>query len=320
MVHAIWNAYPEIKEQLYLVRELMIKELTPTHPDVQKVIKEYIQSSGKFFRAGICLLFAHYRGHLDEKILYRAASIEILHLATLIHDDVIDDADTRRNLPTMHYQHSNRIAIYAGDYLLAYSARLAKKGYTKDLPNDFGNERLLELILAGELRQLMHQYDSNLTLTGYLKQIRGKTAQLFGLSAQAGIMQQNSTIMELRNAYQAGIALGMAFQLADDLIDYEWLSEQSGKPRYQDVQNGIYTAPVLYAKQRDKKVSELLNNNVWDDENLSQLHHVLKSTNALADTQALCQRYLDKCDERLRKLFTEKQCESFNAVVKQVFA
>lgn len=319
MVHVIWDAYPEIKEQLHLVRELMIKELTPTHPDVQKVIKDYIQSSGKFIRAGICLLFAHYRGILDEKMLYRAASIEILHLATLIHDDVIDNADTRRNLKTIHHQYSNRIAIYAGDYLLAYSGRLAKKGYTNELPSDFGNERLIELILAGELRQLMHQYDSNITLSGYLKQIRGKTAQLFGLSAQAGVLQRNSTALEIRNAYQAGIALGMAFQLADDLIDYEWLSQQSGKPQYQDVQNGIYTAPVLFAKKRDKQVSELLAKNEWNDTSLAILHNILKNTNALLDTRDLCQRYLQKCEQRLMKLFTQTECQSFNQIVQQVF-
>lgn len=319
MVHVIWDKHPEIKEQLYLVRELMIKELTPTHPDVQKVIKEYIESSGKFIRAGICLLFASYRGQLDEKMLYRAASIEILHLATLIHDDVIDNADTRRNIQAMHQQYSNRIAIYAGDYLLAYSARLAKKGYTNDLSSEFGNERLIELILAGELRQLMHQYDNNLTLSGYLKQIRGKTAQLFGLSAQAGVLQKDSTVFELRNAYQAGIALGMAFQLADDLIDYEWLSQQSGKPQYQDVQNGIYTAPVLFAKQRDKKVSELLAINVWDDESLVRLHNILKDTQALLDTKQLCQRYLQKCDQRLTKLFSAEQCQSFKELIEIVF-
>lgn len=319
MVHAIWDAYPEIKEQLYLVRELMIKELTPTHPDVQKVITEYIQASGKFIRAGICLLFAQYKGHLDEKILYRAASIEILHLATLIHDDVIDEADTRRNLKAIHHRYSNRIAIYAGDYLLAYSGRLAKKGYTQDLPNNFSNDHFLELILSGELRQLMHQYDTHVTLSKYLKQIRGKTAQLFGLSAQAGLLQKDATATELRNAYQAGIALGMAFQLADDLIDYEVLIQDSGKPQYQDVQNGIYTAPVLFAQQRDKRVSELLVKNEWDDVSLLTLHNILKNTNALQDTKKLYQRYLQKCEQRLMKLFTKEQCQAFKMLMASVF-
>lgn len=319
MVHAIWDEYPEIKEQLYLVRELMIKELTPTHPDVQKVITEYIQASGKFIRAGICLLFAYYTGNLDDKILYRAASIEVLHLATLIHDDVIDEADTRRNLEAIHKRHSNRIAIYAGDYLLAYSGRLAKKGYTSDLTSDFGNERLIELILAGELRQLMHQYDSNLTLPKYLKQIRGKTAQLFGISAQAGIINKDTSTSELRNAYQAGLALGMAFQLADDLIDYECLIQDSGKPQYQDVQNGIYTAPILFAQQRDKRVVELLVKNEWNETTLILLHDILKNTDALLDTKQLCQRYLKKCEYRLRKLFTNDQCVSFSRLIDIVF-
>lgn len=319
MVHPIWNAYPEIEKQLQRVREIMLNELTPTHQDVRQTIEQYINASGKFIRAGICLLFAQYSGQVNEQVLYRAASIEILHLATLIHDDVIDNADTRRSLLTMHQQYSNRIAIYAGDYLLAYSARLAKKGFDENIPRHVVNDRLLELVLSGELRQLMNQYNTELTLNMYLKQIRGKTAQLFGLSAQAGVLSVNSTAQTLNDAYQAGIALGMSFQLTDDLIDYEWESIQSGKPQYQDVQNGIYTAPVLFAKMRHKQVAELLSQNHWQRESLAQLHHLLEETQAIVETRRLSERYMARCYKRMKKLFTLEQCHHFSHLVSAVF-
>ena len=125
------------------------------------------------------LLFAQaVEGRIDESKLYFAAGIEVLHLATLIHDDVIDHADVRRGVDAIHQQYSNRIAIYAGDYLLAYAGRLALIG-TEKLNVDkeafgFTNRRVIARILAGELSQLMNQNKSTMTMKDYLKQIKGK--------------------------------------------------------------------------------------------------------------------------------------------------
>ncbi|MBS4770294.1 polyprenyl synthetase family protein [Carnobacteriaceae bacterium zg-ZUI240] len=318
MVHHIWDSHPTIKEQLNKVQSIMLNELTPTHPDVLETVKSYILSSGKFIRAALCILFAEQSGHLNEKTLYRAASIEILHLATLIHDDVIDRSDTRRNLPSFHQQFDNRIAIYAGDYLLAYSARLAKKGYVDGIES-FGNDRILELVLSGELRQLMHQYDKTITLAQYLKQIRGKTAQLFGLATQAGVLYEGVTPSTLRNAYQAGIALGMAFQLHDDLIDYSWDKNVSGKPRFQDIQNGIYTAPVLYSGSYEAWSRYIPENNKWSIEDLTTLLHHLESSGALFKTRALMEKYLARFNKRVHQLFDDKATDSVQLLLKQLF-
>ncbi len=124
------------------------------HPAVTAKIVEYVEAPGKYLRAGLCLLFAQMtEGKISRSKLYFAAHLEVLHLATLIHDDVIDGADKRRGVEVAHQQFSNRIAIYTGDYLLAYSGRLLGKGLrfldvTQDDLN-LGNDKLMETILRG---------------------------------------------------------------------------------------------------------------------------------------------------------------------------
>lgn len=317
MVHPLWDSQPYIKEQLHKVQEIMLRELTPTHSDVLATVREYILSSGKFIRAGLCLQFAHENNSLDERALYRAASIEVLHLATLVHDDVIDAADTRRNLITFHKKFDNRVAIYAGDYLLAYSARLAKKGAVHEVEY-VGNDRILELVLSGELRQLMNQFNTALTINGYLKQIRGKTAQLFGLAAQAGVVSKGVSAKRLNQAYQAGIALGMAFQLQDDLIDYESTLRDSGKPRFQDVQNGIYTAPLLLSGTVETW-KKYIRNGVWTQEDMDTLYAHIQQSGAIEKTKQLIHNYQNRFSKRVMQVFPTCNISQFNAVFWKLF-
>ncbi|ABP92925.1 Geranylgeranyl pyrophosphate synthase [Streptococcus suis 98HAH33] len=234
MVHQIWNTYPEIERGLEEVKSIILSEMMVLHPAVTAKIVEYVEAPGKYLRAGLCLLFAQMtEGKISRSKLYFAAHLEVLHLATLIHDDVIDGADKRRGVTAAHQQFSNRIAIYTGDYLLAYSSRLFGKGLRllevsrDDL--DLGNDKLMETILRGELSQLLNQFDANMTMKAYLKQIQGKTAFLFGLACQLGSFVPGQSRKDSSMAFRSGQALGMAFQLRDDLIDYQLDVAESGK-------------------------------------------------------------------------------------------
>lgn len=323
MVHPIWNDYPSVQAGLIEVKKIIKEGLRIDHPQVKEKINDYLDGSGKFVRAGLVLLLAQASdGKIEDSKLYFAASIEVLHLATLIHDDVIDQADTRRGLETLHSTFSNRIAVYAGDYLLAYSSRLAVMGSErmknagsedKNLPFD---HRLIERILAGELAQLMNQYQYDMTMKAYLKQIKGKTAFLFALSCQSGVSSFPTHKENLRLAYQAGLAIGMAFQLSDDLLDYRVSKEQMGKPALQDIQNGIYTAPLLLAMQKDQELVGMLKNQgerTWSDELLTEVEERISKTGAYNQTQLLVDKYLKKCQSALSKL------ELTNLVDMQVF-
>ncbi|HFR3857861.1 TPA: polyprenyl synthetase family protein, partial [Streptococcus suis] len=309
MVHQIWNAHPEVKQGLEEVKSIILSEMMVLHPAVTSKIVEYVEAPGKYLRAGLCLLFAQMtEGQISKSKLYFAAHLEVLHLATLIHDDVIDGADKRRGVEAAHQQFSNRIAIYTGDYLLAYSGRLLGKGLRfLDISQDdldLGNDKLMETILRGELSQLINQFDANMTMKTYLKQIQGKTAFLFGLSCQLGSFVPGQSKKESKLAFRVGQALGMAFQIRDDLIDYQLEVEESGKPRLQDIQNGIYTAPLLFAMQEDNSIRQLLQSYIQspNQEDLEVITERLFATNALAKTEGLLTAYLKKMRSYLDRL------------------
>nr|WP_283770284.1 polyprenyl synthetase family protein [Streptococcus suis] len=296
------------------------------HPAVTSKIVEYVEAPGKYLRAGLCLLFAQMtEGKISRSKLYFAAHLEVLHLATLIHDDVIDGADKRRGVTAAHQQFSNRIAIYTGDYLLAYSGRLLGKGLrlldvTQDDLN-LGSDKLMETILRGELSQLINQFDANMTMKTYLKQIQGKTAFLFGLACQLGSFVPGQSRKESQLAFRAGQALGMAFQIRDDLIDYQLEVEESGKPRLQDIQNGIYTAPLLFAMQEDNSIRQLLQSYIQspNQEDLEVITERLFATNALAKTEGLLTAYLKKMRSYLDRL-DQSSIQPLESVVKTVFS
>ncbi|HEL2028720.1 TPA: polyprenyl synthetase family protein [Streptococcus suis] len=326
MVHQIWNTYPEIERGLEEVKSIILSEMMVLHPAVTSKIVEYVEAPGKYLRAGLCLLFAQMtEGKISRSKLYFAAHLEVLHLATLIHDDVIDGADKRRGVTAVHQQFSNRIAIYTGDYLLAYSGRLLGKGLrlldvTQDDLN-LGNDKLMETILRGELSQLLNQFDANMTMKAYLKQIQGKTAFLFGLACQLGSFVPGQSKKESQLAFRAGQALGMAFQIRDDLIDYQLEVEESGKPRLQDIQNGIYTAPLLFAMQEDNSIRQLLQSYIQspNQEDLEVITERLFATNALAKTEGLLTAYLKKMRSYLDRL-DRSSILPLDSVVKTVFS
>ncbi|HEL2057671.1 TPA: polyprenyl synthetase family protein [Streptococcus suis] len=259
MVHQIWDADLEMKLALEKVKAIILTEQLHLHPAIDKKIHEYVQAPGKYLRAGLCLHFARLvDGAISPAKLYFAAYIETLHLATLMHDDVIDGAEKRRGILAAHQTFSNRIAIYTGDYLLAFSGRLLVRGLEElgmqEKDKEKVNDRLLEYLLRGELAQLMNQYNTDMTLKAYLKQIQGKTALLFGLACQLGAYQKDQPAGKHRVAFRFGRSLGMGFQIRDDRIDYQKDGRNSGKPGLQDIANGIYTAPLLFALQEDSSL------------------------------------------------------------------
>lgn len=310
MVHRIWEPYPHIQKNLNRVKEIMISEMTVIHPDVKAKILDYINAPGKYVRAGLCLLFsADSEGNIPEGKLYLAAYIELLHLATLLHDDVIDEANSRRGIMVINKSHSNRIAIYAGDYLLVYANRLAVKGAEllevtqKDV--QITNRNLLERILAGELSQLMNQFRSDMTMKDYLKQIKGKTAFLFAMACQIGDWRPNMSRKRSHIAFQLGQHIGMAFQISDDLIDYQISQDDSGKPRMQDIQNGIYTAPYLFAQNLSKDFQnhlKTLNLRELGEDDLVRLYDLMNKAGAFEKTEELVDAFLKKAFASLDKM------------------
>lgn len=303
MIHEIWREYPEIERALNETKKTMREGISIRIPEIEEKINEYIDAPGKYLRAGMSLMFFYLEnGSIDNKAIKYAAGIELLHLATLIHDDVIDLAQSRRGIESMHITYNNKIAVYAGDYLFSYSARLVselKDEVTLTRQNDW----ILESIMSGELRQLANAYNKNMTMIDYIRQIRGKTAMLFAMSTSGGYYLANNDVKKAHNVRLLGTYLGIAFQLQDDLIDFTLPESKSGKPSMQDVKNGIYTAPLLLAMEKSKLVSDYINETEnWNEASLEQLSVMVEETGAFDDTEILIDRYVKKALKYLEKV------------------
>lgn len=251
IVHPMWMEYPELHEELKQVKTMMHASITIENKQIREAIWAVLESGGKMIRPAYLILFSMWNENRNmEEVHAVAAALELLHVATLLHDDVIDEADTRRGQETISARFGNRVAIYAGDYLLTVCYQLLSK-YSQDLagiqlPTD-GMMRVVE----GELSQMEESYKTDVTIQDYLKRIDGKTAQLFMLSCMMG--ERFSGMGELERARHIGNSIGMAFQLLDDILDYEVSSSELGKPVLEDVAQGIYTMPLIASLQKCEK-------------------------------------------------------------------
>jgi len=243
--------YPELHEELKQVKAMMHASITIENQQIREAIWAVLESGGKMVRPAYLILFSMWNENRNKEEVHAvAAALELLHVATLLHDDVIDEADTRRGQETISARFGNRVAIYAGDYLLTVCYQLLSK-YSQDLagiqlPTD-GMMRVVE----GELSQMEESYKTDVTIQDYLKRIDGKTAQLFMLSCMMG--ERFSGMGELERARHIGNSIGMAFQLLDDILDYEVSSSEFGKPVLEDVAQGIYTMPLIASLPKCEK-------------------------------------------------------------------
>ena len=299
-VHPMWDAYPALRHELEATISLIDKQVTIKNEEVQHKIKEMLFSGGKLLRPAYSLLFSELSKERNpERARAVAAALEVLHMATLVHDDVIDESAKRRGQETLNSAYGNRIAVYTGDYLFTLCFRLLQDHADSARELDLDTKGM-EKILLGELNQMDRKYDSNMRMRDYLNQIQGKTAQLFALSCYSGAY--NSPYA--RQAYQIGSNIGMAFQITDDILDFASDDSKTGKPILQDVKNGIYTAPVLYAKK--KRGSDLLpllekGEAITNDE-LNAVYEIVVASGGLAEAQALAGKYTRKALKQIEKL------------------
>ncbi|MDN6968731.1 polyprenyl synthetase family protein [Oenococcus sp. UCMA 17063] len=258
------------KQDIKKVKEILAQQHFNVEPYREKT-EVLIQNNGKMIRALITILFGRYTLNAsqedhDQKIIFSidqcAAAIELLHLATLVHDDVIDNAEKRRGLTTLQNFFGNKNTIYLGDILFTkYFRLLTSLAPSKEFVAY--HAAAMEEVLTGELIQDSLKFHKQTTLAEYYQAIKGKTATLFSLSAVSGVWLGRATKqfdednLEFKNAFNFGYNLGMAFQMLDDLKDLNPLVK-NGKPKFEDLKAGIYTLPVILAL-KDNDFQEILN-------------------------------------------------------------
>lgn len=232
-----------VQEDLHAVEALMRSQSKDYHPDLDAAMDLLISAGGKRIRPAMTILVGKMLGAPHSALITLATAIEMLHTATLVHDDLIDGALLRRGMPTLNSRWSPGATVLTGDFVFARAAKLASDTNSVDVMKLFAST--LSVIVNGEIVQLL---GSRCTANreNYLKRIYAKTASVFETSAQSAaiISEESETNIEALRRY--GYEIGMAFQIVDDILDFTAEQVTVGKPVGSDLRQGIITLPALY--------------------------------------------------------------------------
>lgn len=295
-IHPMWEAYPELQSELIQTIELIDSRIHLRNKSIEHALVDMMNTGGKLVRPAYTLLFSTFgEDHDPNRARAFAASIEVLHMATLIHDDIIDDSPKRRGQQTIQSKYGKDIAVYAGDYLFTVSFKLITD-YSNSMKQMQINTKGMEKILMGEIDQMHLRYNQKITIRNYLTQISGKTAQLFALSCYSGALESGQTERFARNCYYIGSHIGMAFQIKDDILDYTQTTDVFGKPVLEDVKQGIYSAPLIYAlRKQNASFKELLEKKEQlTNEETQKIQKLVINSGGLDEAKRLAGKYTDK--------------------------
>jgi octaprenyl-diphosphate synthase len=228
-----------------LVEAFFHAKFCTDNPIITEAIKRMLAAGGKRLRPRITLLAAEACGGKAVEHLYLAAYMELIHVATLIHDDVVDNAQTRRGVNATAVDYGNRVSVLAGDYLFAWIFKNVTLNYPHPVPNVLS--ATLAEICDGEVMQLQAMGNLDLTLETYVEIARKKTASLFAASAQCGAMMGGGNASEVAALREFGECFGIAFQMKDDLLDMTADERSLGKPAANDLTERKTTIPLIEA-------------------------------------------------------------------------
>ena len=273
---------------------------------------------GKRLRPALALLAGKFGQYDLELLVPLAASIELLHTATLVHDDVIDNAATRRGRPTVNSLFRNTTTIMVGDYMFAHAA---------DFVARTGNVRVIRLfsqalmaITRGEIRQDMTAFDARQTVDHYLQRISGKTASLFAAACEGGAVVTGATEDRVQALREYGHNLGMAFQIVDDILDFMGDENEMGKPVGSDLMQGTLTLPSLLLMDRhpqDNPVGKLFSQR-RRQEHLSQAVEMIRSSDIPQESYGMAAGFGRRAEEALATLPANEARDTLRDIVHYV--
>jgi octaprenyl-diphosphate synthase len=280
------------------------KSMTSNLRIIDEVAKYLVRHKGKQLRPMLVITAARSVGEPTESSYLAAVVVELLHTATLVHDDVVDEAELRRGFPTINKIWKNKISILMGDYLLAKSLIIATEIGQLELMNVIAN--VAKSMSKGELLQIQKARKLNITEEEYFQLITDKTASLFSACCEIGAMTTGGDSKQRKVLKNFGLNLGIAFQIKDDLLDYQSKSGILGKPVGHDLKDKKITLPLLYAFQNSdntdrKRIIRMLKNGV----KRKQIDHIIefiKTHNGISLAEQKALHFKDLSLAGLRKL------------------
>lgn len=269
------------------VKDRLQKLLITGNSEIDQVMNYLLQGEGKMLRPRLVYAVAALQEHDEEVVRDIAAALEIIHMASLVHDDIIDRADTRRNRPSLNYRFGNQVSVLTGDYLFAAAFRLINQHNQAEVMSDVTGT--IQQMCSGEIKQMASLFDINVTEADYYERVFAKTACLFACCCRsaASAASLSPGLKALLNQY--GLCLGFAYQIVDDVLDFVADSKLLGKPTASDLSSGNLTLPVILALQ-DPKEGARLRNMLTDGPSIAghigEIMEILVRTRALRESIA----------------------------------
>jgi geranylgeranyl pyrophosphate synthase len=273
--------FTPIKDQILLVEDRMRAQGAECHPDLRAAIEHLLAAGGKRIRPTLVLLGGNMLGGNSGTLITLGAAVELLHTATLVHDDLIDGALLRRGSETINARWSSAATVLTGDFLFARAARLAAETDNTALMRLFSNT--LATIVNGELTQLFSARGL-INRENYYQRIYAKTASLFEMSTQAAAMISTEDPEIIGTLQKFGCEVGMAFQIVDDLLDFTGEQATIGKPIGSDLLQGLVTLPAIYFSELNPDhpdVRSLAAGGWGDAERMSHLVQSIRGSDAI---------------------------------------
>jgi octaprenyl-diphosphate synthase len=301
-VEKVASLYAPVQRELEQVEAALDSIKQVDFPMLSEMLGQVLHGGGKKLRPALALLagcFGEYRPHL---LVPLATSIEVLHTAALVHDDVIDEAPTRRGRPTANSLFTNAPTVMLGDYLFAEAADRVTRTGSIEVIRVFS--QTLMAMTRGELGQDMSAFDHSQTTASYFQRIGGKTASLFSAATEGGAIISEAPEAWRRTLRDYGHNLGMAFQIVDDILDFTGDEEAMGKPIGSDLMQGTLTLPSLLLLERYPKDNpiERLFRNRKRGEHLAQAIDMITKSDIIPDSYRIAREFGDRAAAALEPL------------------
>jgi geranylgeranyl pyrophosphate synthase len=305
--------FEPVQGLIHQVEERMRSQSDGHHPELNSALQHLLASGGKRIRPAITLLTGGMLGADKDRLITLAAAIELLHTATLVHDDLIDGSLFRRGMPTLNARWSLAATVLTGDYIFARAANLAAETNSVPVMRLFAEN--LATIVNGEITQLFANHNL-VSREDYFRRIYAKTASLFetATTSAALISSVDESITEkVRNF---GYQIGMAFQIIDDVLDFTGEQATVGKPLASDLRQGLVTLPALYYVEtypEDQDMKTILDSSICDEECMARLLTSIRQSGAIQQALNIARQYVDRGLDSLKGL---PDCQERHALEK----
>jgi len=301
----LMQLYASMKSDLQAIEDQMALTVTSDLPILSEASLHLLKAGGKRIRPVFVLLSGKFGDYSLETLKKVAVPLELIHMATLVHDDVIDDADTRRGQLTVKSKWDNRVAMYTGDYIYAKALTVITE-LDKPRIHQILSGSIVQVCI-GEMEQIRDFFNVGQSVRNYLRRIRRKTALLIAISCQLGAIATDAPAKVSNALYRFGYNVGMLFQITDDLLDLCGTEKAIGKPPGSDLRQGNITLPVLYAL-RDESIKDRLLDEIRlikeSDGRAGSAAAVklVRSSRGIKEAEQMAERYLAKALKALESL------------------